>query len=90
MAIPVESYLGDAIGNMLCQTADTIHVKEENSAGNELSSKLVGPLCERLVLAHTVGSYVSKGALFSMSFRGRSSSCRISDLIKVASTKDLK
>jgi SpoVK/Ycf46/Vps4 family AAA+-type ATPase len=78
--VPLESSLGDRIAPFICRTATRIQITTASSNSNSnFNSKLddQSSLGQRLVLAHTVGSYVSNHTRFPLSFQGQAADCQV-------------
>ena len=85
--VPVDSELGDYLGTNIfgCHNANSIEVVQQLLEKERPQPKLLlqeGPLCERLILAHTAGAYASRRrTTFRMSYQGQSLTCRILNIV---------
>lgn len=87
--VPRESELGDRISHLLCRRASSITVEAVGGCSTKLK-KCDGPLGEKLVLAHTVGAYITGAPThFRLSFQGQFIDCTITNAEEVQSMDDV-
>jgi SpoVK/Ycf46/Vps4 family AAA+-type ATPase len=90
--VPLDSDLGDMLASIFCRPAKTLYVrrysveprldnqeqKEQPRSSSPASSWTIGlPLRGHLVVAHTAGEYLTRGALFSVSMQGQTVKCQL-------------
>jgi SpoVK/Ycf46/Vps4 family AAA+-type ATPase len=90
LLIPVDSKLGDVVAAALCRTARAVHLSIDDDKNNITTKPTKfpassGPLLQRLVLAHTVGEYISKQDIVPISWTGQSVPMRVVQVVAVDS-----
>ena len=79
--VPFDSDLGDTLASVFCRPAKTINIRRqplEKEYDNQMQNRKpqdspeIGlPLRQHLVVAHTAGEYLTRGASFSVSVQGQ-------------------
>lgn len=80
--IPLDSDLGDRLVASLCRTARAVTVGDQCASAEVRSDQRSsfwkgGSLCQRLVVAHTVGEFLSDNMTFQVSYQGQTINCLV-------------